>query len=398
MIPKIEITDQGIIAPPVQEVKRGWWDIFTKAFGSDLNKTEKSPQGQLVVSLTAVTQDERDAMIQQWNRFDPRYAKGIYQDALGQIYFIDRQENTYSIAPVYLYGLVGVVVPKGFRLSDQSGNFWEILSSVVINPSGVVEATVQAVEAGVIEAAPNTITNIVTALSGLDRVTNPSAAIAGLTTENAENFKARRVESVAANSKNTDASVRGAIANLQGVVDVWVKSNNTDESVVFGETKYSVTRNTILISVVGGSDYDIAWQALVKAGTGCSFAGNTQVKVYDNDTLAVSPPDYDIKFLRPSIIPLKFKIKIEKLSDMTQQDERNMKEAILDALKNGKSRARISQSVRAVQYVVPVAQSTTLPIVSLEVSIDDGTTWHDKVMLGVDQFPSTSAFDIEIAE
>lgn len=398
MIPKIEITDQGIIAPPVQEVKRGWWDIFTKAFGSDLNKTEKSPQGQLVVSLTAVTQDERDAMIQQLNQFDPRYAKGIYQDALGQIYFIDRQENTYSIAPVYLYGLVGVVVPKGFRLSDQSGNFWEILSSVVINPSGVVEATVQAVEAGVIEAAPNTITNIVTALSGLDRVTNPSAAIAGLTTENAENFEARRVESVAANSKNTDASVRGAIANLQGVVDVWVKSNNTDESVVFGETKYSVTRNTILISVVGGSDYDIAWQALVKAGTGCSFAGNTQVKVYDNDTLAVSPPDYDIKFLRPSIIPLKFKIKIEKLSDMTQQDERNMKEAILDALKNGKSRARISQSVRAVQYVVPVAQSTTLPIVSLEVSIDDGTTWHDKVMLGVDQFPSTSAFDIEIAE
>ena len=398
MIPKIEITDQGIIAPPVQEVKRGWWDIFTKAFGSDLNKTEKSPQGQLVVSLTAVTQDERDAMIQQLNQFDPRYAKGIYQDALGQIYFIDRQENTYSIAPVYLYGLVGVVVPKGFRLSDQSGNFWEILSSVIINPTGVVKATVQAVEAGVIEAAPNTITNIVTALSGLDRVTNPSAAIAGLTTENAENFEARRVESVAANSKNTDASVRGAIANLQGVVDVWVKSNNTDETVTFGETKYSVTRNTILISVVGGSDYDIAWQALVKAGTGCSFAGNTQVKVYDNDTLAVSPPDYDIKFLRPSIIPLKFKIKIEKLSDMTQQDERNMKEAILDALKNGKSRARIAQSVRAVQYVVPVAQSTTLPIVSLEVSIDDGATWHDQVMLGVDQFPSTSAFDIEIAE
>ena len=398
MIPKIEITDQGIIAPPVQEVKRGWWDIFTKAFGSDLNKTEKSPQGQLVVSLTAVTQDERDAMIQQLNQFDPRYAKGIYQDALGQIYFIDRQENTYSIAPVYLYGLVGVVVPKGFRLSDQSGNFWEILSSVVISPSGVVEATVQAVEAGVVEAAPNTITNIVTALSGLDRVTNPSAAIAGLTTENAENFEARRVESVAANSKNTDASVRGAIANLQGVVDVWVKSNNTDETVTFGETKYSVTRNTILISVVGGSDYDIAWQALVKAGTGCSFAGNTQVKVYDNDTLAVSPPDYDIKFLRPSIIPLKFKIKIEKLSDVTQQDERNMKEAILDALKNGKSRARIAQNIRSVQYVVPVAQSTSLPIISLSLSTDNGATWHDQIPLGVDQFPSTSAFDIEIAE
>lgn len=398
MIPKIQITTQGIISPPTEQVKSGVWQMFIDAFGTDLNLSENTPQGQLVVSLTAMIQDERDAMIQQLNQFDPQYAKGVYQDGIGKIYFIDRQENTKSIAPVQIQGISGTTIPEGYQFSDQKGNIWETTSSVVIGSSGVVNTTVECSVAGEIEAAPNTITNIIVALSGVDRVTNPSAAIAGVKTESRENFETRREESVAANSKNTDSAVRGAIANIPSVVDVWVKSNPTDQTVNFGSTSYPAIRNSILISVVGGNDYDIAWQSLVKAGTGCSFNGNTQVKVYDKDTLAVSPPDYDIKFLRPEILPLKFRIKVDKLSGMTYQDEQNMKNAILDALKSGKTRARIAQNIRSVQYVVVVAQSTALPIIGLEVSVDGGSTWHDQIQLGVDQFPSSSMSDIKVIE
>lgn len=396
MIPKIQITTQGIISPPTEQVKSGVWQMFIDAFGTDLNLSENTPQGQLVVSLTAMIQDERDAMIQQLNQFDPQYAKGVYQDGIGKIYFIDRQENTKSIAPIQLFGLSGVTVPQGFQIEDQDKNIWELTSSVSIGASGVASSTVQAVNAGSIEAAPNTINVIIKALSGLDRVTNPSAAIAGVNEESQENFETRREESVAANSKNTDSSVRGAVSNIPSVIDVWVKSNPTDKTVNFGSTNYPVIRNSILISVVGGNDSDIAWQSLVKAGTGCSFNGNTEVTVYDNDTFAVSPPDYQVKFLRPNIVTLKFKIKVDNISDMTYQDEQNMKNAILNALKNGKTRARIAQNIRSVQYVVPVAQSTSLPIVSLDLSIDNGTTWHDQIQLGVDQFPASSEFDIEV--
>lgn len=397
-VPSIEITNQGIIAPSTQEVKNGLWQMFLQAFGTDLNQSEDTPQGQLVVSLTAMVQDERDKMIQLMNQIDPQYSTGIWQDAIGELYFLTRQENTFSTATIVFEGLSGRLIPAGFQLSDQSGNIWQTTGDFIIDTGGTITGTVQCLTAGAIEAAPNTITNIIVALSGLDRVTNPSAAIAGLDEESKENFEIRRQESVVANAKNTDASVRGAIANLPSVVDVWVKSNPTDATVNFGSTNYPVTRNSILISVVGGTDYDIAWQALVKAGTGCSFVGNTEVTVYDNDAFAIDPPDYKIKFLRPNTVATKFKIEVDDIAAMSYQDEQDIKNAILNALKTGKTRARVAQNIRAVQYVTPVVNASDLLVVSLQVSIDNGTTWLDQAQLGVDQFPVTTSFDISVVQ
>lgn len=397
-IPSITITDQGIVAPSTQDVLNGMWALFLDAFGQDLNQSEDTPQGQLVVSLTAIIQDERDKMIQLMNQIDPQYSRGIWQDAIGELYFINRQENTFSTAPILLEGLSGQVIPAGFQIGDQSGYIWQTTGAFIIDTSGSITGTVQCLTAGAIEAAPNTITNIIVALNGLDRVSNPAAATAGLETETRENFEIRRQESVSANAKNTDAATRGSIANLPSVVDVWVKSNPTDETVNFGATNYPVIRNSILISVVGGTDYDIAWQALVKAGTGCSYNGNTEVTVYDNDTFPVDAPDYQIKFLRPETKTIKYRIKIADISAMSYQDQQSMKNAILDSLKTGKTRARIAQTIRAAQYIPVVAAVTSLELVDLELSKDDGATWVNMIQLGVDEFPSTTAFDITVIE
>lgn len=78
---------------------------------------------------------------------------------------------------------------------------------------------------GAVAAASDTINIIVNALAGVDRVTNPSAAVIGSDQESRADFETRRALSVSANAKNTDASVRGTIANLPNVVDVWVQSN-----------------------------------------------------------------------------------------------------------------------------------------------------------------------------
>lgn len=397
-IPSITITDQGIIAPSTQEVLNGVWAMFREAFGDDLNQSQDTPQGQLVVSLTAIIQDERNQMIQLMNQIDPQYSRGIWQDAIGELYFLTRQQNTFSTAPITLEGLVGTVVPTGFQIGDQAGNIWETTGDFIIDTGGSITGTVQCLTAGAIEAAPNTITNIIVALSGLDRVTNPSAATVGLDEESRENFEIRREESVAANAKNTDAAVRGAIANLPSVVDVWVKSNPTDATVNFGSTNYPVIRNSILISVVGGTDYDIAWQALVKAGTGCSFNGNTEVKVYDTDTFPVDAPDYDVKFLRPSTVTVKYRVKVEDIAAMSYQDEQAIKNAILDSLKTGKTRARIAQNIRAAQYFPVVINATNLSIVDVEISVNGGTTWVNAAQLGVDQFPNTTAFDVTVIQ
>lgn len=397
-IPSITITNQGIIAPSTQDVLNGVWAMLRDAFGEALVQSDDTPQGQLATSFTAFIQDERDKMIQLMNQIDPQYSSGIWQDAIGELYFLTRQENTYSTAPISLEGLVGTIVPSGFQIGDQAGNIWQTTGDFIIDTDGSILGTVQCLTAGAIQAAPNTITNIIVALSGLDRVTNPSAATVGIDEESRENFEIRRQESVAANAKNTDAATRGAIANLPSVVDVWVKSNPTDATVNFGSTNYPVIRNSILISVVGGTDYDIAWQALVKAGTGCSFNGNTEVTVYDTDTFPVDAPDYDVKFLRPSTVAVKYRVKVEDIAAMSFEDEQAIKNSILNALKTGKTRARIAQNIRAAQYIPVVISATELSIVDLEISIDNGTTWVNASQLGVDQFPNTTAFDITVVD
>lgn len=387
-VPSIEITEQGIIAPPTSDVVSGFWDIFINAFGGDLNTTMNTPQGQLVTSLSAMTQDERNQIIKLMNMIDPRYSTGIYQDAIAYIYFLTRKKAIPSIASIEFTGLSGSVIPKGFLLVDENNNQWKTSNAYTIGVSGTVTGFVESVAVGEISASPNTINRIVVALSGLDRVNNPTSAVVGSIVESRDDFELRRSESVSANSTLVDSAVRGTIANLPDVVDVWVQSNNSSAATTFGKTNYPVDRNSILVSVVGGDDYDIAWNILVKAGTGCGFNGDTEVTVYDNDSYPTTPPSYSVKFLRPTLTNIHFKLTIEDISKMSYQNELTIKSTLLNALKTGATKARIAQVLRAVQYVAPIANAVSLSIISLEVSLD-GSAWSDFLEFGVDQFPTS---------
>lgn len=396
-VPNITITDQGIVVPPTSDVVAGLWSVFSLIFGSSLSTASGTPQDQLITSEAAIIQDERNKLVQMMNQIDPRYASGIWQDAIAYIYFLTRQLATYSSAQVTFTGLNGVIIPQGFLVQDINGNSWQTLAPYTIDSDGTIIGTVQCTTSGAIAAASNTITIITKALTGLDRVTNSSAAVIGTIEESRDTFEARRYDSVAANSKLTDAAVRGAIANLSGVVDVWVKSNYSGVATTFGSTNYPVDAHSILVSVVGGNDADIGWEALVKAGTGCSFMGNTAITVQDSDTYPQNPVIYQdiVKILRPTYVPLYFKITIPDITAISPTQSTALKNAILSALSSGSNRSRIAQEVTAFQYAAIVGSATTLIIVSLKVS-RDGTTWLDTLNFGVDEFPTTSANEISI--
>ncbi|KLU16592.1 MULTISPECIES: hypothetical protein [Xenorhabdus] len=83
-------------------------------FGDNLNKSMDTPQGQLVTTLIAIITDERNFFINLLNSFDPRYADGMMQDALGYIYFLQRHRATKSVTEVTINGLANTVIPAGF--------------------------------------------------------------------------------------------------------------------------------------------------------------------------------------------------------------------------------------------------------------------------------------------
>lgn len=291
-IPQLQVTDKGIIAPSTDEVISGLWELFRNAFGQDLNTAMNTPQGQLVTSLAAIITDERNQMITLLNQFDPRYAQGIWQDGLGYIYFMTRKQATHSSVMLVLNGLAGVTIPAGTVFNDDNGNKWQLTNEATIAQDGKVSVHAQCVSAGNINAVPDTITGIPKAITGLDRVTNPYAAVTGVEEESRLDFEKRRRASVAINSKNTNASTYGAVADLADVKDVYVIDNPTDETIKVGTTNYPVIRNSILVSVVGGDDETIARTILNKAGSGCSFNGNTECVIADTENFPVRPPTY----------------------------------------------------------------------------------------------------------
>lgn len=391
MIPEITITDKGYSVPTTEQVNAGVWSVLKGALGDNLSMVQGTPQYQLATVLTAIITDKNNQFVQLANQFDPRYADGIYQDAIGELYFMKRKQATHSVAPVTFTGLNGVVIPAGFLLQDVAGNIWETTGVSNIGNTGTVTGQAICQTAGAIEANVNSITTIISALSGLDSVTNNDSAVAGYAEEDRADFEVRRQESVALNGKMTDAATRGAVLALPNVVDCYVRSNPTDATITVGETNYPLIRNSIVVSVVGGVDYDIAEQALIKAGTGCSFNGNTPITVYDN-TYENSPIPYDIKILRPDFLDVYIQVTVLDISKVTVQDQTAIKNAILAGLSTGNLKARIGGTI------IPAAYMCGLPsvgIVSLKVSTDN-TTWLDKLTVGIDQYPSVDQFRISI--
>lgn len=392
-VPLIEITDDGYVAPTTQEINDGDWARYDDAYGGNLSRVQGTPQYQIITSETAIIKDFYDQLIALGNQFDPRYASGIWQDAIAQLYFLTRKLATNSVCPVEFTGLSGAVIPEGFAVQDLSGRTWRTVGTYNIGATGTVVISCVCDTAGAIEALPNSITVIPSSLNGLDSVTNTDSAVVGYDEESRIDFNVRRRESVAINAKMTDDATRGAVLAVQNVVDAYVISNPTDATVTKGSTNYPLIRNSIVVSVVGGTDIDVATAAFIKAGTGCSWNGNTDVTITAQE-YDVNPPTYDIKLLRPDFVDVYVKVIVVDKDVISLATETEVKNHILGSAASGDKRVRIGKDFIPADYI------PDMPNIGLKsiVASFDGLSWFDILPIGIDQYPSLNDFRITIEE
>lgn len=395
MIPRIQFTNTGMVPPTRQEISNALWNMFREAFGQDLNSDPRTPQGQLVTSLTAALVDNNDSMIELGNQFDPRFATGVWQEALGAIYFITRRGETSSVVMLSFIGQSGVVIPDGFVVIDDADNEWATNGQASIGADGTATVEAKCLTPGPISAAPLTITTFKQTIDGLDRVENPAAAARGSLEESRLDFELRRAMSVAKNSKNMNNSVYGAVADIEGVIDAFVIDNPTDNTITVGETNYPMIRNSLLVSVVGGSEQEIAKQILIKGGTGCSFVGNTDVLYRDTESGNAFPPEYVVTFLRPTHVNVYFRILVSDISAVSFVAQSTAKQSIIDQFSSGENRARIAGTVIASAFMCGIDRN--IRPIKIEVSTD-GSTWEDYITFGVNQFPVTSLANISVVQ
>lgn len=376
----------------VREEVRGDW---RGALGANLDVDAATPAGQLIDSETAMVADKDSQVLFLANQFNPAVNEGIWQDAIGYIYFLDRKIAEPTVVEIVSTGLAGTAVPAGALI--QSGveeTQYFSLSPFTIPPNGSISTLFACVNTGPVPCAADTITKIVTVVPGWDTVNNPSAGAVGREVESQQEFEARRAASVARNAHGTVPALYGEIANIPGVLDVVVLENVANVPVV----KWGVTidPHSVYISVAGGTDQTIAQAINIKKDAGCGTTGNTPITYVDVEFFNAT---YIYNVERPA--PLDFSIQVTlRLTPSTPATiEDDIKTALLANFSglDGAGRVKIASTVYASRFYAPVIRAGVQDLVSVKIAAPVSGAWVDELTVTAEQLPVLSADDIFVS-
>lgn len=135
-VPSVVFGATGVVLPAEADVLTGVQSDINQAFGGGVNPALNTPQGQLSQSLTAIIGDKNNQIAEVANQVNPDYADGRWQDAIGRIYFIDRNPAEATAINVTCVGLSGTVIPVGAKVSDANGNIYACTAAGTIPTGG----------------------------------------------------------------------------------------------------------------------------------------------------------------------------------------------------------------------------------------------------------------------
>jgi len=399
-VPRLTITYQGITVPQATAIRTGVLADYNVAFGGNLNVTSSAtPQAHLADNLTQNITDANSAVSSVVAGVDPATSEGRFQDAIGRIYFLTRKGATASVVLATVTGQPGAVLSASALARDVNGLYWTSSGTVTFPIGGVAEVEFACTTPGPIQLGIGELSRIAQASPGWDAINNAGAAVTGTNVESRAEFEVRRFSSVSKNGSGAAASIRGAVWDVPGVLDVYAYDNRRGTPVEIGPTAYSIPPNCVYVAVVGGSDADVAKAIYQRKNGGCNLDGNTTVVVTDDESGVAFPyPTYDIQFERPSAFAVKFLVQIKASSSLPSNLQQLVRQSVLDTF-NGvgesQSRARVGGVIFASSYysgVVAISPS----ILILSIKVGSTTANADSLEVGIDQVPTLTSLDVEV--
>lgn len=271
-------SNNGIEQPSASSIREELEQMFISIWGNQINLDASSKQGQLITSLTTIILEKNASIAKAVQSFNPKTAEndtesGMYwQDAIGNIYGMERIGATYTTVLCNVSGRVGTVIPETAQAISTNGDIFKITQSVTIPSSGQISVYFTAVESGAIPADAGSVDTIYTPVVGWDTVNNTSSGIIGSGIETREDFENRRVALLGKYSTNQVESIKAELLSVSGVVRCVVKENDTDNAVTL--QNISLPAHSIYCVVEGGSLNDIGSAIRLRKSGGCSTSGS----------------------------------------------------------------------------------------------------------------------------
>ena len=389
----------GVTLPSTQDIRQDIGEKIQQAFQTSpdeplLNIEPSSPMGQVLDLIVSEIEAKNAEIIFLSNMVNPATATGKFLDALAALYGLDRKISEPTVVNCKLTGLKGTVIPYGAIAQDSQGNQYRHsnASGAKIADNGTVLTTFTAIEHGPLEVASNAVNKIVTTIAGWDSITNPTAGIIGRDEETDSELRNRMIESYAINATGYVEAIQANLAALDGVLDVRVLENPNNTSI----EKFGVTINphSILISIVGGEDEEIAKTIYQRKDAGCGTTGDYQVSYTDENFYNAT---YTYNIVRPESQALKIKVTFFG-SSMNPTEKNLVIQSLITDVTGGGANDRVSlaSTVYASRFYSVIQNSTTAPIASIEVALGTGTL-ASSVQIPADIEPTISESDITIA-
>lgn len=406
-VPDIQFTPAGLVLPQEAAILAGTQSDINGAFGNKLNfTTQKTPQGQLATSTTAIIAAKNDQFALYVNQVDPDTNSGFMQDAIARIYFLNRKPGLPTVVQCICVGALGTVIPVGAQAQDTSGNLYVCTEAGTIDVSGNITLPFANVIVGPIPCPDNTLTQIYQAIPGWDTINNVADGVVGANVETDADFRVRRDQSVALNAHGSLPAIYAAVFDVANVIDVYATENVTDSPQVVGSTNYSLLPHSVYVAVTGGTAADVANAIWTKKDLGANMNGNTVVVVTDDSGYSFPQPAYNITLEIPPNVPFDFIVNIKNSAQLPSTIAADVAAAIAAqfngvvgaVLPNGivaqtsGARVRIGSLLLAASFYGPTTtcEGPGIPVQVLSIFIGDTFSGHATLVGGSEVITITS--------
>jgi len=251
-------------------------------FGSDVDLSSNSPDGQMIGIYVQSSQDILDLLVSIYNMFSVDSAVGISLHRLVALNGLTLRPGVYTTTSVSVTSDRAQTLPGldqtaavAFSVRD-SNNVWTLVSSYAFATAGVQALVFQCDEMGAITPIANTITQQNTPTLGITDVNNPTTAgsVVGQLEETDSELRVRHAKMFKLAATGPADAVEAALLDLEDVSDALVVENDTNAPVG------SVPVHSIWPIVVGSAtDAVIAAAIYAKKSAGCGLFGSESAVV-----------------------------------------------------------------------------------------------------------------------
>ncbi len=304
-------TDNGLKLSDTSTVLEQVQNVFLQAF-PNLNIEPSTPQGQIITFITELfTKAQTDIL--EFANVILNGGTGIWLDAYCKTYYgIIRKTASKGSVTALISGMIGTIIPAGF--TAKSGDYeFETISEYIIASGGNVYAELFAKDDGDFSVNIDTLTTIITPVTGVERITNPYESVAGSDIETDNELRLRAANSLTYRATSIFDGMLAQILQLTGVSKIAGKENNTKNSVSY--KGIMLEPNSIAVVVKGGDLQAIGKIMLENKTVGADVMGDIDINVYEE----ISKQTSTMRIYRPTQVALKAELQVA-INNLTTQD------------------------------------------------------------------------------